>query len=878
MKRTPPYNRFPGHKKISRRRFLNSVSLGSVAVATSGSRGYGTAARRADGSIDLVKAGTSQYSICLSEGASSAERRAAQELSRFVEEMSGARLPIVSDAERISGSLVLLGNSRTLRESGIEVPFTELGPEGFALKTSARRLIIAGGGERGTMYGVYALLEKLGCRWFTREVSRIPRRKTILLGPLDEIEKPAFEYREPYFREACDRDWAARNRLNGASLGLDESTGGNVGYYPFVHTFYRLIPPDRYFSDHPEYFALVDGKRRSERAQLCLTNPDVLRLSIETVLGWIVAHPETILYSVSQNDSEGWCECQNCKRIEQEEGGAHSGPILRFVNAVAAEVEKKHPDKLIDTLAYWYSEEPPARVRPRANVRVRLCPIGACEAHPYERCRHNAYFMKNLRAWSKITQQLYIWHYVTNFAHYLMPFPDFDELAADIPMYRQHGVVGIFLEGDYAEGGGGENAKLRSYVMARLLWNPRVNVEETIDEFLGAYYGKAAKPMRAYFDLLHRQVRPAPTGKGHHAWIYTRPGAPYLSEGFLAESRSLLDRACRAAEDEPALKRVEKARLSIDYLALMRSKAFTVEREWYAPPDAAGLKKSFEDFMSAVRSFGIKQLHEGVNLEQDEREFAARIKPYRIASLENGALRADLAAELNGRIIRLIDKATGEDVLRRSDPGERSYPNVGGLALYVYPDYFARRPWDVKWELRPTPEAGELLLTGACEGGLKLSNRIKLDGDDAALRLECVAENASGPALEMALQVRMETDPGSMDDVFLTFRTRGGTTVERKLVQPEEQPSGSETYVESELPDGEFRVVNTGSGSSLAVRFQDAARLAVAWSAKGEDRVTLGLWSEKRKLETGEKAKLAAIYKISRQPAAPGPHRAATAK
>ena len=62
--------------------------------------------------------------------------------------------------------------------------------------------------------------------------------------------------------------------------------------------------------------------------------------------------------------------------------------------------------------------------------------------------------MRNLRAWAKITGQLYIWHYNTNFAHYLSPFPDFDELAADIPMYKRHGVVGLFMEGEYQPGGG----------------------------------------------------------------------------------------------------------------------------------------------------------------------------------------------------------------------------------------------------------------------------------------------------------------------------------------------------------------------------------------------------------------------------------------
>src|SRR5208337_3988992 len=134
--------------------------------------------------------------------------------------------------------------------------------------------------QRGTMYGVYTFLEKLGCRWFTRDLSVIPKKPDLIVQPLDEMQKPAFEYREPFFREASDKDWAARNKMNGSSMNLDDSTGGKFEYYPFVHTFYSILPPGKYFGDHPEYYALVDGQRRGERAQLCLTNPNVLRLTI----------------------------------------------------------------------------------------------------------------------------------------------------------------------------------------------------------------------------------------------------------------------------------------------------------------------------------------------------------------------------------------------------------------------------------------------------------------------------------------------------------------------------------------------------------------------------------------------------------------------
>jgi hypothetical protein len=851
--------------EISRRRFLKCVGLGGVQLATSGATILSARVHRAQKQIPLVKDGRSAYSICISEAASPSEKRGAEELQRFIQEITGASLPIITDVGKVPDSLVLVGNSRVVEKLKLKIPFSELGPEGFALKTAGNHLVIAGGRQRGSMYGVYTLLEKLGCRWFTRDLSRIPRKATVIVEPLDETQRPAFEYREPYFTEALDRDWAARNKMNGSFVQLDESTGGKVIYYPFVHTFYELLPPNKYFKDHPEYFALVDGKRRGENAQLCLTNPDVLRLSIETVLEWIKQHPEATIYSVSQNDSAGWCECDACRRVEQEEGGAHSGPILRFVNAVAAVVEKKYPEKLIDTLAYWYSEEAPLKVRPRPNVRIRLCPIGACEAHSYERCKDDAYFMKNLRAWSKITNQLYIWHYVTNFSHYLMPFPDFDELAADIPMYRRNGVVGIFLEGDYAEGGGGENAELRSYVMARLLWDTSVDMNQTVDEFLAAYYGKAAQLMRAYFDLLQRQVRPAPEGEGRHMWIYTNPGAPYLSEEFLAKARSLFRQAEAASDDDATLRRVRKARLSIDYVELARSKAFRVRDGWYAPAELDGLKESFKAFMNSVRSFGITELHEGTPLNEDEHEFARTMKPYGVASLENASFRVDVAPALSGRTIRIIDKRTGRDVLRHPDPGEWLYPDCGGLGVFVYPDFFAHRPWVGKWVLESTVGARELVLTATYENGLKLTHRVELKGDDAVLHTESTLENTNTSAFDAALQLRFEADPGNMDAVVLAFRRQDGRAVEKRFIQLEQQPSGSAAYTGFELPDGEWRLIEPDAGLVLANSFpkEQVARCFVHWSARAENSVTIGLWSEKRTLKPGDVLKLEAAYGIN---------------
>ncbi len=384
----------------------------------------------------LTQNGKSEYSIIIPAQSISSERRAAEELQRFIFEISDATLPILTDDVLLPKKFISLGNTQALTKIQVNIDFKDLGNEGFVLRTVGKNLIIAGGPPRGTLYGVYTFLEKLDCRWFTAKISKIPKADTIIVPVLDEIQKPDFEYREMLFTELYDKDWAVRNKNNGNFMYLDETTGGKVVYYPFIHSFYLIVPPEKYFVNHPEYFSLINGKRTYERAQLCLTNPEVIKLATEQVLTWFKEKPDTMICSISQMDWYNPCQCENCQSIVRREE-AESGVLLYFINAIAEEVVKQYPDKLIDTIAYQYTEEPPKYIKPLQNVRIRICPISCCEAHPYEQCNYGPtrLFVDRLKRWSKITDNLYIWHYCINFSNYLLPFPDFNQFPNSIRMH-----------------------------------------------------------------------------------------------------------------------------------------------------------------------------------------------------------------------------------------------------------------------------------------------------------------------------------------------------------------------------------------------------------------------------------------------------------
>jgi hypothetical protein len=557
--------------------------------------------------VPLVRDGASACSVVLSREASASERRGAEEIRAHLKLISGVSLPIVTDAEPLPTSAILVGRSRYTDELGVKAD-DSLGPDGFIIKTVGNHVVIVGSRVRGTMYGCTELLEKLGVRWYTPKVTVTPKQQAITFPTLDERQVPAFEYREAFFTEAFNRDWAARMRFNGNSENLDESTGGKIKYHPFVHSFDMLIPPPLY-KTHPEYFPLIKGQRMDGYRQRCLSNSEVLKLTIEKVRQWMKERPDATIYSVSQNDCYEFCECDNCKAIEAKYGGAHSGLYLWFVNQVAEAIEKENPGKLIDTLAYQFTEEPPKGIVPRKNVRVRLCPISVCEAHPYEKCSHKASvaFVKNLAEWAKITDTLYIWHYNTNFANYLMPFPDFEEFPADLKLYQRSGVKGIFFQGAYGPGGGGSDAELRSYVMAKLLWNPARDSDALVNEWMENVYGSAKGPMRKWFDLLHEKAR----DPNRHFFIFDPPAVHYMSAEVLVEGDKLFDEAERLAEGNATAKEyVAKARLGLRYVKLARK-----------PTDGP----EFTSFMADVRKFGIGQLREGQSVDAWEKDYLNRV-------------------------------------------------------------------------------------------------------------------------------------------------------------------------------------------------------------------------------------------------------------
>ena len=582
----------------------------------------------------IADAGESEYGIVISQFASPSEKRGAEELQRFLEKICGVRLPVITNQEPIGEHEIILGDNVRLHQHGIEIDFEALGDEGFVIKTSPPHLVIAGGKTRGTMYGVYAFLEEhLGCRWFTSKVSHIPMTTRLAIGHIDDRQVPILEYRDVFFHDARNPEWAARNRVNG-TWDLPKEYGGKFAFYPFGHSFWTLIPPDEHFESHPEWFSLVDGERtlkgRFTRTQLCLTNEEMTQHAIETVKKWIRENSDAKVISVSQNDGPGgWCECENCRVIEEKEGGAHSAPIIHFVNRIADAIAEQYPDLAIDTFAYSYSRKAPRTLKPRPNVVVRLT-TGACCSHMIgdEKCSPNAGLREDIKDWFRLTNRIYIWDYIINFRQYLIPFPNIHILGPNIRFFVENGVRGVFEQGS---GGAlmADMAPLKAYLSAKLLWNPEYDEEKGTEEFLATYFGKAAAPMKEYIDLLRREVE----GRDYHS-LHVKPfepaiTAPYLNQEVMARARELLNEAEKLVFDDREIHaRVKAARMSVDYVQLrMASRVISaIDPEDRNIPVGDWYERGIEDFFSAAEAAGITHWKEAARSQSSMEELRQQLE------------------------------------------------------------------------------------------------------------------------------------------------------------------------------------------------------------------------------------------------------------
>jgi hypothetical protein len=536
------------------------------------------------------------YQIVIPSQADSIEIKAARQLQYYLFEMSDDTLSIVEEKDYTGKNAIFLG--QTAYAKSLNILFDELKEDGYAYKNTGNNFIIAGGNRGGVLYGVYDFLESIGCRKYTSSYTYIPSKKSIQL-PNDTVFIPQIIYRTTSYRDTRNPEYADWHKLSSRNeWGL------------FVHTFNTLVPPSEYLETHPEYYSLREGKRLP--TQLCLSNPEVVDVLIKNLKKEIDKRPSLKYWSVSQNDNDMYCLCDHCLELNRKYGGeSHrsSGSMIYFVNKVA----QAFPNKMISTLAYWYTRKAPDHIVPEPNVNIMLCNIESKRHLPV--FQTDTAFSRDLKNWGALAKDILIWDYNIQFSNLLSPFPNLHTIKPNLDFFTENHVNAFFMQSNSQIGG--EMAELRAYLISKLLWNPDADDNAIIDDFVNGYYGAGGPYIRQYIDAM----REALLKSGYRLDIFGSPEdarESYLSDQSMDEYNQLFDKAEKAVRhDTTLLERVRIARLPIMYaqIQISRTEVDTPGSMFKHDENgkiaiAPGIKTVLEQFVERTKKQGVNRLRE----------------------------------------------------------------------------------------------------------------------------------------------------------------------------------------------------------------------------------------------------------------------------
>ncbi len=431
------------------------------------------------------------------------EIQAAQELARYLGEISGATFAANRAPDPLPERAVLVGRFGKKSADG-------LSREGFVIRAQGSRLEICGGTPRATLYAVFALLEEqLGCRWWSWDEEDVPKLERIEIAAQNTLIEPAFEIHDLYNHEA----------QAGQNFFAYKRRGKSGTSFTAVHNLCPMLQP--FAKERPDFLPTdKNGERKFNNIHMNYTAPGMAEIVAEQLGKQVEKRKRNLadfLYTASMGDWYGGMDFSDAsKRVYEEESWTdpdgrekpgYCATMLRMVNQSAEILAAKFPEIRVATHAYMSLEAPPAKTRPRGNVVVEIPRLRHDTVRSIEESEKNQSFRRNLDRWCEIAPgRVYIWEYGVNFNNFIKPFPCLRSLAANLKYYHQVGVAGVRIQGNYVSKGG-DLVVLKNYVWGKLLWDPTRDVDELIREFCEGYYGPAADEMIAYVELMENSVR-----------------------------------------------------------------------------------------------------------------------------------------------------------------------------------------------------------------------------------------------------------------------------------------------------------------------------------------------------------------------------------
>ena len=581
----------------------------------------------------IVDNGESDYVIVTADDKDACIDTAALEMQTYLEKISGAKLDIITESELDADDNAILIGETEIEKDIVEIDRSAIKADGFRLYSDGKYLVVAGADSRGTLYGVYTLLEEyLGVRWFTPTLEVVPENEDVIIDAnIDRTVEPSFAVRRNDCAGTNDAH-RARTKMNVSFWKPATAHGGALTYVVWDASLPSLVP-DSLFAEHPEYFALQeDGTRSTDH--VCLTHPDVLDITVASVRKAIEKNTTGAKYvHIGQKDNQNYCHCENCTAL-YEKHGSICAPTLIFTNKLADALDEDYPDFMFTFFAYLETEKPPTDLTLRCNDNVApvLCGLHtACRSHPLTECGHydvqqetllTAYgeydtvIAKDFENWTKVADTTYIYDYTINFLNTAQFFSNLGTMQSTMKYMYDIGITGYIY--NCGDGHSAAFNELRNYLLTKVQWDVNCDVEYHMVDFLKAYYGEDAAPyIKKILDIQTAQI--AATAHAYDFdWHYQ---SGYYPIHTIAKLDRLWKKALNADITDEQRFNVEVANLSWEYF---KANQFLGEYFFLNPFRL----KANEELYDAFKSHGVSRVSSFATIPENKEDVDFMLRPF----------------------------------------------------------------------------------------------------------------------------------------------------------------------------------------------------------------------------------------------------------
>ena len=469
-------------------------------------------------SLQLLKGGKSAYAVYAEPNKTAAPSAviALKEFRDLFKQSTGVELERI-EKPQTGRPTIFFGANPYSTKAGVTT--NDLATEGFRIKSVGHDIHIVGrdspksgpqkvdsnsGMEAGTLTGAYEFLERyLGVvfAWHDDLGTVVPRHKDLSIESMNITEAPRWSYRQ--YTKSPESE---ANGMFGRRLRL-----GHAYAVKHEHSWHRIMPPDVYGKQHPEWFAEVKGQRVTKHyadkrgGMVCTSNPQVVEVFAKAAIEYFNKQPGADMFSISPNDGRGFCQCTKCTALDtgaKTEAGRDiiTDRYLTFFNAIAEKVAKVHPTRRLGAMIYLDYKYPPTRVKPHPMLFL-IQPTNSGFAQGLGYNEQEAGWELG---WQKAAGKLYkydIWHYDETPMYMIAPATQ--HIIEKTRAEASHGVDGgyLYIARSYELLGAGH------YVLARLMWDDKADGRALEKKYYEALYGAAAADVKAYYDLLEGRLR-----------------------------------------------------------------------------------------------------------------------------------------------------------------------------------------------------------------------------------------------------------------------------------------------------------------------------------------------------------------------------------